>query len=146
VIEKLFVNREPVTPVWTVSPLSFHEAIESSQSFRILAKPGKTVYLYIVRVLKRGEHGIIWVAIVGGLEIFGNFLDRGQELMEAVYISMLSFWCFHDFGEAYSDSTTPIDVRCVISLHSSVGRYSLGAGSSTKPLATRTRIMRSGRS
>ena len=131
--------------MWTVSPLSFHEAIESSQRVRILAKPCKSVY-HIVRVLKRGEHGIIWVAIVGGLEIFGNFLDGGQELLEAVYISILSFWCFHGFGATYSDSTTPIDVRCVISLHSAVGRYSLGAGSSTKPLATRTRIMRSGRS
>jgi hypothetical protein len=91
VIEKLFANREPVTPVWTVSPLSFHEAIESSQRVRILAKPCKSVYLYVVRVLKRGEHGIIWVAIVGGLEIFGNSLDGGQELLEAVYISILSF-------------------------------------------------------
>lgn len=74
-IEKTFTNREPVSPVWTITPMSFHEAIESSQSFGVLAEPCKCTYFQIVRVLKRSEHGIIWVAIVGGLEIFGDFLD-----------------------------------------------------------------------
>lgn len=71
--------------------------------------------------------------------------------MEADLVSIPRFFFYflffyiYKFASAYSDPTTPIDVRSVISRDSAVGRYSLGADSSTKPLATRTLIIRSGK-
>lgn len=85
---------------------------------------------------------VIRVAVVGGLQIFGGSLDQREDFKEPVFIvSARKFRLGKDVK--YIDSTTPTDVRWVISLEIPLGRYSQGTGSSTMPLATRSRSKRS---
>jgi hypothetical protein len=72
VIQDLFANGEPVSPVRPISSLSFHETVEPSQRLRVLTKPGETVCLEIIGVLEGSEQGVIRIAIVGGFEVLGS--------------------------------------------------------------------------
>lgn len=86
IVEDSFAHGEPVTPVRPVGSLTFHEGVESGHGGGVLAKPGETVALGLVGILEGAGGWVIWVAVVGGLEILGGSLDQREDFKEPVSI------------------------------------------------------------